>query len=132
MTAHQAKPRITEDWEDIGNFDEAGYLRDSARWNPKTAQQIAYQEAMGDLSEEEWRIIHYVRAYYRFHGDWPLPARIARDLAIKRRYICRKPPEIWFKIAGLPNPRGRMMWGGTPLPPLAELRAMRVEALQSA
>ncbi len=90
--------------------DRDGYLVDPLSWDWEKAQSLAERESIAPLSGARRHIIAYVRKYYETYGNWPLPARIARDLGIRRRYICRVAPEAYFKTAGLPNPGEHKTW----------------------
>jgi len=92
--------------------DDEGYMNDPEKWDWEMAQTIAAGERIGLLTEEQKRVIEYVRKYYHSNSDWPLPTRIKKDLGCSNP--CRMfqgPPETIFKIAGLPNPRDRSKWG---------------------
>ncbi|MBM3131586.1 MAG: hypothetical protein FJZ95_00950 [Chloroflexi bacterium] len=90
--------------------DLEGYLKDPSQWNWDLAQAMAIDERLGELTNMHRRVIEYVREYYEVHRDWPLPARIAKDVGFKRCDLFRSDPEILFKVAGLPNPHGHIVW----------------------
>ncbi|MFA4835102.1 MAG: TusE/DsrC/DsvC family sulfur relay protein [Dehalococcoidia bacterium] len=92
------------------DHDGEGYLKDPSIWNWDMAQIIAIRERVGDLTEDHRRIIEYVRNYYDTHKDWPLPARIGKDLDVKRSGLFNRSPEVLFKVAGLPNPGDHITW----------------------
>lgn len=96
-------------------IDEEGYLVDPDDWSPAIAEQLACQESI-DLSDEHWRIVEFMRAYYQEH-------RIAADARFVVKYLAdefgygRKAQKRLFelfpygyvkqacKIAGMKRPR---------------------------
>lgn len=91
-------------------ISEEGYLKLFASWSEEFSHAIARQEGIEDLTDEHWRVIRYVRAYYAKHGIAPMILKLQRDLQLSiwrlhelfpttsERAIC--------KIAGLPKPTG--------------------------
>ena len=94
---------------DIG---DRGYLRDPAIWNHEVAQFIADNEGIGELQEEHWRVLEYVRDYDSRHGAWPLPQRIDKDLGVDVKRLFPGSPEVVFKVAGLVEPVDGISWRG--------------------
>jgi len=95
---------------------ERGYLKDPAVWNRDVAQFLAAGEGMGELQDEHWRIVDYVRDFCdRNDGAWPLPQRISKDVGVEFKRFFRGSPEVVFKVAGLPEPGDKINWhGGVP------------------
>ncbi len=91
-------------------YDGTGYLKDSSQWNWDIAQIIASYERVGELTEEHRRVIDYIRKYYDIKDSWPVPARIERDTGYKVDRLFHGPPEVPFKVAGLPNPGNSISW----------------------
>lgn len=100
--------------------DMQGYIKDPAKWTWDVAQVIANAERVGDLSDQHRLVIEYTRNYYDSTQDWPLPARIAKDLGNKRCGLFRSAPEVLFKVSGLPNPGDRISWNVKSLHECAE------------
>jgi len=91
-------------------FDEKGYLHESTQWDDKVAQFRANEEGVGDLGDDHWKVINYVRDYNGKHGAWPLPSRIRKELKVDLKRLFRGAPELVFKIAGLTNPGDQVTW----------------------
>ena len=49
-------------------FDEDGFLTQPELWNRNVADLLAREEIPGELTEDHWKIVDYLRQYYdRFH-----------------------------------------------------------------
>lgn len=87
-------------------FDDAGLLLDAGMWNVALAQQIAFQNEIGMLTEDHWKIIYALRAHYEKFGVAPAMQNICHDLGRGRFWVhdlfhtCLN---AW-RVAGLPNP----------------------------
>ncbi len=92
------------------DVSEQGYLKDPALWNHEVAQFLATNEGIGELKEEHWRVIDYIRDYDSRNEAWPLPQRVNKDLVVNVQHLFPSSPEVVFKIAGLPEPRGGINW----------------------
>jgi TusE/DsrC/DsvC family sulfur relay protein len=92
---------------DVG---EQGYLKDPTLWNHEVAQFLATNEGIGELKEEHWRVIDYVRDYDSRNEAWPLPQQVNKDLTLNIQHLFPASPEVVFKIAGLAEPRGGINW----------------------
>ncbi len=52
--------------------DEDGFLDDPTIWNEEIARDFAATEAVAALSEDHWKVIHYIRNYYLQFGIAPM------------------------------------------------------------
>ena len=95
-------------------FDNDGFLRDLASWNPQVAEQIAKSERIV-LTPAHWEILYQLRAYYREFDSSPAMRALAKYCASKLGpekgksiYLMSlfpgSPAKIGSKIAGLPKP----------------------------
>ena len=69
---------------DIG---DRGYLKQPSQWNKEVAQFLANNQNIGELGEEHWRVLQYVKDYVGLQGGWPVPQRIKRDLNLDVRNL---------------------------------------------
>ena len=92
---------------DIGN---KGYLKEPSLWNKDVAQFLATNHGIGELQEEHWQILQYVKDHIDLHGAWPLPQRIKKDLGLDIRRFFPGDSEVVFKIAGLAEPEAGIKW----------------------
>jgi len=95
-------------------FNKAGYLVSFDDWDREIAQALASQEGLA-LTERHWKVIEFLRAYYRIHEIPPSPRviiqAIGQELSVYGPYT-RKHLEALFlnggckqacRIAGLPR-----------------------------
>ena len=92
---------------DIGN---KGYLKEPSLWNKDVAQFLATNHGIGELQEEHWQILQYVKDHIDLHGAWPLPQKIKKDLGLDIRRYFPGDSEVVFKIAGLAEPEAGIKW----------------------
>lgn len=52
---------------DSVTLDQEGYLTDPESWSEEIAKSLAQAEGI-QLTEEHWRVLGYMRDYYREHG----------------------------------------------------------------
>jgi TusE/DsrC/DsvC family sulfur relay protein len=90
--------------------DESGYLRDSVSWNRETAQVLANELRIGELTEEHWRVLEFVREWNTTYKSWPVPQLIRKHVGVDPRRVFLGNPELMFKVAGLANPGNRIAW----------------------
>jgi len=93
-------------------LDCEGFLADGNMWSKEVAEVLAKTNEIGEykLSEEHWRVIFYVRDYYRNHGTGPPIVKVVKDTNLSLKDICRLFPcglvKGAYKLAGLPKPPG--------------------------
>ncbi|MFC2060473.1 TusE/DsrC/DsvC family sulfur relay protein [Chloroflexota bacterium] len=90
--------------------DESGYLRDPSSWDRKLAQVLASELRVGELTDEHWRILEFVREWNTTYKSWPVPQLTRRRVGIDPRRLFHGGPELVFKVAGLSNPGNRIAW----------------------
>ena len=90
--------------------DESGYLRDSSLWDREAAQVLASGLRVGELTNEHWRILEFVREWNTTYKSWPVPPLIRRRVGIDPRHLFIGDVELVFKVAGLTNPGNRITW----------------------
>ena len=87
--------------------DEEGYLTDPNLWNETIARQIAEEEGISQLNDEQFEIIKALRTHYLTHSSFPILASICRKVGSRTRDCVYRafinPMKAW-KIAGLPKP----------------------------
>jgi tRNA 2-thiouridine synthesizing protein E len=105
---------MAEDLAALTLGDE-GYLSNPADWNETIARQLAARESV-ELTDEHWRVIHFMRNYYAENGiaaDARFAIRfLADELAYGRRARARLFELFPYgyvrqacKIAGMRRPR---------------------------
>lgn len=91
-------------------LDNDGFLNEMSSWNRETAVELADLNDLGPLTEDHWRIIHFVQDYYQARGEGPPVVRIGKALGLKPSRICELFPcgiaKGAYRLAGLPRPMG--------------------------
>jgi tRNA 2-thiouridine synthesizing protein E len=86
-------------------FDQDGFLVDPTLWDENLARHIAAGDGLGELGEEHWAIIRFLREHY-LGGGLPAVGHVCRVNQFDRLCI----PTLFqsvrsaWRIAGLPNP----------------------------
>ena len=91
--------------------DEDGFLQELDKWNPQFAQDYAPLEGIeGELTEDHWKLINYIRDYYAEYGIAPMIRKLCKDCGFKLKYIYEMfpsgPAKGACKLAGLSKPTG--------------------------
>ena len=91
-------------------LDNDGFLNEMSSWNREAAVALADRNDLGPLTEDHWRIIHFVREYFEIHGEGPPVVRIGKALGLRPSRICELFPcgvaRGAYRLAGLPRPAG--------------------------
>ena len=82
--------------------DEDGFMQEPDEWNEQVASALATTEGVDDLSEEHWKIVTYLRDYYKQFGIAPM------GFPLKKIYelFPSGPAKGACKVAGLAKPTG--------------------------
>lgn len=91
--------------------DEDGFLQELDKWTEDFAQGYANLEGIeGQLTEDHWKLINYIRDYYAKFGIAPMVRKITKDTGynLKRIYelFPSGPAKGTCKLAGLSKPTG--------------------------
>lgn len=87
-------------------FDDKGHLVDPSQWNEDLARLLAENAGLSLLTNSHWRVIYYLRSYYKQFRAMPPPRIVCRRLDIQGHDIkamfgsCLT---VWL-ISGLPDP----------------------------
>jgi tRNA 2-thiouridine synthesizing protein E len=86
-------------------FDGDGFLSDPKSWNEDLARCIAAEDGVGELRDDHWEIIRFLRKNY-LDGGLPAVSHVCHVHHFEHRCL----PELFqsvkaaWRIAGLPNP----------------------------
>ena len=90
--------------------DEDGFIQEPTKWNEKVAQYLALSEDVEELEDTHWRVINYLRDFYRQYGMAPPVRKLCKDVGIMTDelydFFPTGPAKGACKIAGLPKPTG--------------------------
>ena len=99
---------------DIGGqqieVDEDGFICDPSLWNEEIVRAFAKLEAVDELTEGHWKVIHYLRNYYLQFGIAPMIRKLCKETGFTLKQIYEMfpsgPAKGACKLAGLPKPTG--------------------------
>ncbi len=99
------------EWNDIRlEVDEDGFMEQPEIWNEKIAQALASTEKIAELSENHWKVINYLRGYYKENGLAPMIRKLCKETGFKLQEIYELfpsgPAKGACKVAGLSKPTG--------------------------
>ena len=90
--------------------DEDGFLEDPSIWSEDVAKDFAKLESIDELTEEHWKVIHYLRNYYEQFGIAPMVRKLCKETGFKLNKVYELfpsgPAKGACKLAGLPKPTG--------------------------
>ena len=90
--------------------DEDGFICDPSLWDEQLVKQFAAQEGVGELSENQWKVIRYLRDYWKQFGTAPMIRKLCKETGFTLQEIYEMfpsgPAKGACKLAGLPKPTG--------------------------
>jgi tRNA 2-thiouridine synthesizing protein E len=90
--------------------DEDGFLQNPEIWNEDVAKDFSCTEGVTELTENHWKVIHYLRNYYLQYGIAPMIRKLCKETGFKLNQIYEMfpsgPAKGACKLAGLPKPTG--------------------------
>ncbi len=91
-------------------LDEDGFLEDPADWAEDLVKYFAEQEEVSELTEKHWKVINYLRDYFKQFGIAPMVRKLCKDTGFTLKEIYdlfpTGPAKGACKLAGLPKPTG--------------------------
>lgn len=92
------------------DLDDDGFLRALSQWSRSKAEELAEKNDIGPLTDEHWKVIEFVQAYYETHGTGPAVVKIGKTTGMSMGTICKLFPcgvvRGAYRLAGLPRPPG--------------------------
>ena len=92
------------------DVDEDGFMNEPEKWNEEIAKALATTEGVDDLTEEHWKLVHYLRDYYLKYGIAPMIRKLCKEtgFSLKKVYelFPSGPAKGACKVAGLSKPTG--------------------------
>lgn len=87
-----------------------GFLAEITNWTREMAEELARRNEIWPLTEEHWKVIHFLRDYYLKYAQGPVILKISRATGLTVQRICELFPcgmvRGAYRIAGLPRPPG--------------------------
>ncbi|MHB8916806.1 MAG: TusE/DsrC/DsvC family sulfur relay protein [Desulfocucumaceae bacterium] len=91
-------------------LDEDGFIVDPETWNEGVAKYFAAAEGISELTEDHWKVIFYLRDYYKQFQIAPMIRKLCKETGCSLKYIYELfptgPAKGSCKLAGLPKPTG--------------------------
>ena len=94
----------------IYEVDGDGFLHDPSLWNEDVARLFATTDGTGELSEEHWAVVNFIREHWKEHDLAPMVRKICQHTGLRLKQIYELfpmgPAKGACRIAGLPKPDG--------------------------
>ena len=92
------------------SVDEDGFIEDPGAWDEKVAAALATTEGVAEMTDEHWKIVHYLRDYYTKFGIAPMIRKLCKETGFPLKKIYELfpsgPAKGACKVAGLAKPTG--------------------------
>jgi tRNA 2-thiouridine synthesizing protein E len=90
--------------------DEDGFILKPEEWNEEVAKALASTEDVQIMTENHWKIIFYLRDYYKKYGIAPMIRKLCKETGFSLKEIYELfpsgPAKGACKVAGLTKPTG--------------------------
>lgn len=91
-------------------FDPDGFMLEPGLWNDAVACAIAHEEGIDEMAEEHWKVVNFIREYWKEHDLAPAVRLICQQCGVSVRRIYKLftagPARGACRVAGLPKPDG--------------------------
>lgn len=88
-------------------IDEEGFLIEGEEWNREIAEFLAMKETPNGLSEDQWKIINYLRDYYSNYRTVPAPRMLCHATGFTFKRLGDLFPSGLvkgaYRVAGIPR-----------------------------
>ena len=92
------------------DVDDDGFLEQPEIWNNEVALALASTEGLSILSEDHWKVINYLRDYFKQYGIAPMIRKLCKETGYNLKQIYELfpsgPAKGACKVAGLSKPTG--------------------------
>jgi len=90
-------------------FNEEGFMVDSAQWTPEIAERIAGEAGVGPLTDKHWKVLTFCREDAAQQGQSPGLRRISKQSGVDMKELYelfpKGPGKLAARLAGLPKPK---------------------------
>lgn len=99
------------EWEEVKIMvDEDGFMENPEEWNERVALALASTEDISELTEDHWKLINYLRDYFKQYGIAPMIRKLCKETGYSLKTIYELfpsgPAKGACKVAGLAKPTG--------------------------
>jgi len=102
-------PSLNVDGREI-EVDEDGFIVNFEDWSEEVARAIAAIDGVHTLTDDHWKVINYLRDYYRQFQIAPMIRKLCKETGFTLKYIYELfpsgPAKEACRVAGLPKPTG--------------------------
>jgi len=92
------------------DVDEDGFMEEPDQWTEDVARALATTEAVEELTEDHWKLIHYLRDYFKQYGIAPMIRKLCKETGFPLKKVYEMfpsgPAKGACKVAGLAKPTG--------------------------
>ena len=68
-------------------LDEDGFIVEPDLWSTEIAEYFAKEEEVEELTEQHWKIINYLKDYFKQFGIAPMVRKVCKDNAISMQEL---------------------------------------------
>jgi tRNA 2-thiouridine synthesizing protein E len=90
--------------------DEDGFIVNPDLWSEAIVKEFGKLEGVDNLTEKHWKVINYLRDYYKQFGIAPMIRKLCKETGFTLKEIYELfpsgPAKGACKLAGLPKPTG--------------------------
>jgi tRNA 2-thiouridine synthesizing protein E len=90
--------------------DEDGFMQEPDKWNQEVAAALGTTEGVGEMTDDHWKVVNYLRDYYLQFGVAPMIRKLCKQTGFSLKEIYELfpsgPAKGACKVAGLPKPTG--------------------------
>ncbi len=90
--------------------DEDGFMMEPDQWNEEVAVALGSTEGVDALTDDHWKLVHYLRDYYKQFGIAPMIRKLCKETGFPLKTIYELfpsgPAKGACKVAGLAKPTG--------------------------
>ena len=99
------------EWKELKiEVDEDGFMENPEEWNEDVALALASTEDVSELTEEHWKLINYLRDYFKQYGIAPMIRKLCKETGFPLKKVYELfpsgPAKGACKLAGLAKPTG--------------------------
>ena len=92
------------------DVDAEGFLTNPQQWNEHTAEAIAAEHGIPELTDRHWLVVRFMRERYLATGTAPSIRSLGKESGVPVKELYRLfpkgPAKLAAKIGGIPKPKG--------------------------
>ena len=92
------------------NVNDEGFMTEYDEWNEEVGQELASMIGIGEMTDDHWAAIRFLRSDYAEQGETATLRRVTKvgGIPTKQLFVLfpKKPAKKMAYVAGLPKPKG--------------------------